>query len=341
MANYEERSLEELQDIARERDLKGRSGLNKKDLAEALQKDDEEKGVADNAADNVKDGKNEEGGRGVAQESGQDVASRLHDSGPSEEAVKEYQESYAPKKQKEYQKAQEKGEEVSTVGYQSESSDPENPVVEEALEDKEAYQDLSDHDKELADLALDASGPLNLQSPYERIMTGAVDEEQAKEQEEVRSKLPKEFVGNLTEQVSDEDAERIRKAFAGELEEQDEEQEPTLEEQYKARKERYGKLLKRTNENRGSSEDLEEKTIRETQGEEQERVGRGRVWAQRSQLDTSGLGGPASDRIDRAYRTAEVATGQSQATFHAEDPKLSLLKDTNAEDSDKDSDDKE
>jgi hypothetical protein len=76
-------------------------------------------------------------------------------------------------------------EKPAAVGHDSEASDADNPNVTENLspEGQEAAEKLDDEALEEADLALDASGPLHLQDPAEREMTGAVSEEQAKEQE--------------------------------------------------------------------------------------------------------------------------------------------------------------
>jgi hypothetical protein len=41
MSNYDELKLEELRDLASDRDLEGRSGLNKQELIDALAADDE------------------------------------------------------------------------------------------------------------------------------------------------------------------------------------------------------------------------------------------------------------------------------------------------------------
>lgn len=287
MSNYDDLKLEELQDVAKERDLQGRSGLNKKELVDALEADDQKSGVVD-------------------------------DSGPSEEATKAYQEDYVPQRRKEVAEAAKEG-----VTLQPEGSDPDNPVVAEALEDNEVYQELTDEEKELANLAADASGPLHLEDPRERVMTGAVSEEQAKQQEAERAKLPDEFVGDLTEHVPDDVAKRVSDALAGKNPDEDQEFEPPLSEQFAARREAQGKLLKRTNDGRkaASAVDAEEKNIKETQDDEKNLVGTARVYNQRAVLDTTGLGGPGSDRVDRAYRTANLKSGQAQATFHADDPR--------------------
>lgn len=95
------------------------------------------------------------------------------------------------------------GDETTDVssGHESEASDLDNPAVQEGLspEGQKAAGELGDEAKELADAALDASGPLHLQSPHDRIMTGAVNEEHAKEQEEALKDVPDDYVGDVTE----------------------------------------------------------------------------------------------------------------------------------------------
>jgi len=49
---------------------------------------------------------------------------------------------------------------------------------------------------------LDYSGPLVFQSPYERPMVGAINEEDAKQQKEVFKQLPRDYVGEVTERLS-------------------------------------------------------------------------------------------------------------------------------------------
>jgi hypothetical protein len=93
------------------------------------------------------------------------------------------------------------------TGKDSEASDPEvvgdqlSPEGQEALdamgEDSEAAAE--------ADLGLDASGPLILEHPDSRIMTGAVSEEHAKEQEEALKDKPDDYVGLVSEGGFEED----------------------------------------------------------------------------------------------------------------------------------------
>jgi hypothetical protein len=92
-------------------------------------------------------------------------------------------------------------EQKPTTGHDSEASDLDNPEVVANLspEGQEAAEELGPEAKELADAALDASGPLHLQSPDERVATGAVNEEHAKEQEEAQKNVPDDYTGDVTE----------------------------------------------------------------------------------------------------------------------------------------------
>lgn len=230
MTDYNDKTKDELLELAKERDLAGRSGLNKDELAKALEEDD-----------NSPEG---EEGDGL-----------------------------------------------------SESS-------------QEAYDELDDESKDLADVEADEKGPLKLESPYERIVTGAVNEEQAKEQEAVRAKLPDEYVGDYTEAVSDADAEKIRKAFAGEGQDSSD-YEPPLAEQFAARRERYAKLL------RVPGTKVAKRNIEETQGGQ----GGRKLFAQRAVLDTTGLGGPGSNDLERAYDAEDVEAGTYKSVFDADTPR--------------------
>jgi hypothetical protein len=92
-------------------------------------------------------------------------------------------------------------EQKPTTGHDSEASDLDNPEVVENLspEGQEAAEELGPEAKKEADAALDASGPLHLQSPDERIATGAVSEEHAKEQEKIQKDVPEDYTGDVTE----------------------------------------------------------------------------------------------------------------------------------------------
>lgn len=94
----------------------------------------------------------------------------------------------------------------SAPANESEASDLDNPLVREGLssQGQEAADEMDakglDASKDEADAALDASGPLHLEAPSDRIMTGAVSEEQAKEQRKVlKDASDDDHTGNYTE----------------------------------------------------------------------------------------------------------------------------------------------
>lgn len=97
----------------------------------------------------------------------------------------------------------------SFEGKDSAASDPHNPEVQEGLSPsgQEALDELGVDSEAAAqaDLALDASGPLHLESPSDREMTGAVSEEHAKEQEAALEGKPEDFTGRVTEAGFNED----------------------------------------------------------------------------------------------------------------------------------------
>lgn len=196
MADYSELKKDELVDLARERGLEGYSDLKKDELVKALQDND---GVGEPPE-----------GSGVTAE---DLLTPTGTVGVDvpKEVVDDYQENYVPERQEEVKDAAEEGYNLNEL--KPEGSDPDNPVVEAELADSPEYQSLSDEEKQLADLALDARGPLSVQSPYGRVMTGAVSEEQAAEQEAERAKLPEDFVGDIPERVSPVHVERAKEAL--------------------------------------------------------------------------------------------------------------------------------
>lgn len=174
MANREEleqKTKEELLEEARERDLEGRSSMNKDELVDALASDS---GSSDGE-------KVSEGGDEV-----QDAEDLLTPTGP-----------YRGHLQNEAEAALSAGNPVP-----GEDDRPVNPDADERM------QDLEEKTPEAAKLAaeeLDYAGPLHLQSPEERIMTGAVSEEQAEEQKKLLANMPEGYVGEVTEAGFDED----------------------------------------------------------------------------------------------------------------------------------------
>jgi len=158
MANREEleqKTKEELLELARERDLEGRSGMNKEELVDTLSS-------SDSSSDAEGDGSVSEGGDEV-----RDAEDLLTPTGESEDGESE---------------GVEERQNAASQYY------PESAPKEGSL----AY-------------AMDAAGPLHIQSPEERIMTGAVSEEQAKEQEKLLANKPDDYVGDVTEAGFDED----------------------------------------------------------------------------------------------------------------------------------------
>jgi len=83
---------------------------------------------------------------------------------------------------------------------------PTGPGTENDQAESEGAQERLDTVKEVSPVAadlvaeeLDFQGPLHIQDPRERVMTGAVSEEQAKEQEELLANKPDDFIGDTTE----------------------------------------------------------------------------------------------------------------------------------------------
>lgn len=323
--NYSERSKEDLLEIARERDLPGRSSMNKDELAEALAKDDEEKGTDDTLASQVEGGQNEKGGRGAAQTEGSDFASRQQE--PKNPDL--FNEEYGQDAEDLEGKVGAPEDEAQRA-HHSPASDPHNPAVQEELspEGQEALEEYGEDSAALeeADLALDASGPLHLEKPSERFMTGAVNEDHAKELEEVYSRVPENYVGDLPEKPTDEQYKLMEKAAGDpdkEWEEGDsidpndvyEDKDLTLKDVEEGRDERKADLFERDNEQRRSRENLDDKMIEETVGHQESPV-QPRTFQQRAQLYTDGLSGPGAHRIDRAFHTESLRSGIFHDTFN-------------------------
>lgn len=212
MADYKGMTNQELLELARERDIKGRSSMNHDELAKALEKSDRE-GGSDSRADQIDAA--HEGGRGLAQTEGVDAATREK----NQEQRKDREGLTDPKYGQDAEDLEGKPgvlapEEEATADHHRPESDPKNPAVQEALspEGKEALEEYGEDSEALqeSDLALDAVGPLHLEKPSERVMTGAVNEDHAKEQEKELKKLPKEYHGQVPEVITDEHLEKIK-----------------------------------------------------------------------------------------------------------------------------------
>jgi hypothetical protein len=157
---------EELLERAKELDVEGRSSMNKEEL---------EKAVAD-----AEGGSSSEGDEHEANESSE--------AGANEAASGDSAESSS-------------GAEGAGEGADSPASDENNPEVVENLSPsgQEALENMEPEQAAEADLALDASGPLHLEDPAKRVMTGAVSEDHAKEQEKLLAGAPDDFVGDVSE----------------------------------------------------------------------------------------------------------------------------------------------
>lgn len=186
---------EELVEKAKDANLSGYSTLNKDELAAQLANLENEGGNNTPLADQQEPA--HEGGRGVAQTESLDAQGRADALQAEKDSV-----HVDAKSEGSQDKATEDAPDAAkTTGYASEGSDASDQDVVDELSPsgKEALDELGNESAAKADLALDASGPLHLQSPAERIMTGAVSEEQAKEQEKATKSRPDEYVGDVTE----------------------------------------------------------------------------------------------------------------------------------------------
>lgn len=299
MADYNERSVEDLKAEASERELEGRSKLTKKeDLVAALEADDASKG-----------------------DESEDGASASEEQEELREELDEYVE----------ERNEEEGDDRPTIGFESDASDPDNPVVDRAMEDKPEYEDLSEEDKELADLALDASGPLNVESPYGRIMTGAVSEEDAAEQEKEVGKLPEEYPKDLPipERIDDNFVEEAKELVGRQGEYDDVQQEDVIDfpaaphEHKEAAEARAAERRDEVNAEREEGYvDLRRQNVAETQGEEEELVAQWRPFDQRSVLYTDGVSGPGGENLERAYRVSDLRAGLAETNLHRRNPAL-------------------
>ena len=217
MATREEllqKSKADLEEMARERELKGRSGMSKEELAEALADDggsSDEEGGAVERGDAV--AVNEEMAEHLEQreEARVDRAerlSRMHEVDEEEQAERQrelIEEHDAPEVDVEAERAE---------THHSPASDPE--VVKDALidSDREALDEMGEDSVAAmeSDLALAASGPLTLDKPSERVMTGAVSPGHAEEQEELLKNKPEDYVGDVTEAGFDEEGQPVTRS---------------------------------------------------------------------------------------------------------------------------------
>lgn len=255
MANYDEKTVAELKDEAKSRDLSGYSSLNRDELVKFLSDNDAE------------------------------------------------------------------GDGSPTLGADSEASDANDPNVTENLspEGQEALAELGEVEADQADLALDASGPLHLEKPSERILAGAASPEEAKEQEELIGELPEDHVGNIRGDgfVPERDGvEREGSGPNGEIVQEDVIDFPSPIADVEGERKDAGDGKKATVVN---APYVNEDAAREAFPDEGETVAQYRVFNQRAQLYTDGLSGQADHNTALAYRVPDVLPKSATETEASED----------------------
>jgi hypothetical protein len=189
-------------------------------------------------------------------------------------------------------------------GHNSEASDADSPEVVENLSDsgQEALADMDEASKDEADLALDASGPLVLQHPDERVMTGAVSEEHAEAQKEATKDLPDDYVGEVTESGNLASKEAVKK-----------EQEDVIDFPPPL----AGREAQEAHSRRAAAA--------ETGGflADSPVAGGGKVYAQKGVFYTDGISGAADHNLERAYEIPEVLQSSNPSERKAGDESLS------------------
>lgn len=270
-------TVEELRERAKELDIEGRSSMNKDEL---------EKAVA-----------NAEGSSNS--DAGQQEQAR------AESEVEAQNEGAATKKDVEAE---------ASATHHSEASDLDNPEVVSDLSPagQEAASQMGDVAKEEADAALDASGPLHLQSPEHRVMTGAVNEAHAKEQAEIAKDVPEDYVGDLTEAGLPDGYGRKVGAPKDNLSENDE-RDP--EDVYEVRQEHVidfpAPVGQREGDEQVDSSATEEQAPsgafhNEPLGSASQAGARSRLFEQKAVFYTDGLSGEADMNLERAHALPEV-----------------------------------
>lgn len=273
MTDYNDQTVEELRKQASDRNLEGRSGLNKDELVAALEK-----------SDSSGDSNQELAGPADAGDTPEEVEETLP------EAVQGDERDQA-------------AEEHAAVTHHTEASDPDNPEVVDNLspEGQDALEEL-DPDSVAAheaDLALDASGPLHLQSPSERVQAGAINEEHGKEIAAKVGKLPDDFVGNILE-----DGSLVGVDEAKYVDPQDViDFPPPIQPGREARED------VQTRDERGVGLAHQTRAAAEAYPDEGPTVAAPRLYEQRGQLYTDGLSGQADHNTAMAYRQPDLRGG--------------------------------
>lgn len=195
-------------------------------------------------------------------------------------------------------------------------------ALEEMGEDSEAAKE--------ADLALDASGPLHLESPSVREMTGAVSEEHAKEQEELLKDKPEDYVGSVSEAGFDEDGNPAAGSAEPKGQPKDnlsENDERDPEDVYEVRQEDVIDFPPPVGEREGESGKGDETAEgaaggafhTEALGSASTPGARSRLFEQKAVFYTDGLSGEADHNHERAYATPEILQSSDPVVREAGD----------------------
>jgi len=222
-----------------------------------------------------------------------------------------------------------KKEELEAAVAQAEGSSEDakeglSPEGQEALaemgEDSEAAK--------LADIEADSHGPLHLESPSERIMTGAVNEEHAKEQEEKLENMPEDYSGDVSEAGFDADGTPAHADAAAEegssvkdnLAEGDDRelrevrQEDVIDYPPAPTGHEEGKTIQQAPSGAFHSEPLGNASVPGA---------RSRLFEQKSVFYTDGISGHSDHNFERAYEVPEVLQSNDPETRKAGDESLS------------------
>lgn len=288
MADYTEKTKEELVEEARQRELSGYSTKNKDELVSLLEENDASQGTA------TQDGSTPDNELPASDLDNPDVRANLSPSG--QEAADRFEET-----------------------------------GQEALKDE-------------ADAALDASGPLHLQSPDERVMTGAVSEQNAEEQRKIiKDNSPKDHVGPHSESGQPlgaglaPDDQNVAKAKG---DKKDNLSDGDDRELYEVRPEHVIDFPPPVGQREGTTERgqdrasdrQDERNPELAYGEPNGALGNpvigagsrsGDVYSQKSVLYTDGLSGAADHNLERAYEIPEVLQSNAPAERAAGDESLS------------------
>lgn len=303
MADYKDKTLEELKALPEYQEVEGRSSMSKDELVAAL----EARGSDSEASDQETKGDSESFDAAQASvEEGKKLEDELQ-----REDEEEQDSEREPKTESQARAKDIAGEDISPQdsGFASEASDPQNPDVRSNVSDAAVLDALDDEEAALADIALDASGPLKLESPHERQMVGAQTPEEAELQLERTKDLPAEYVGHI--RADGTAVGRESKQGSGEggkiLQEDVIDFPPPLGEAEEGAKNRDENL--RARDPQMSTEFEKSRAASEVFPDEGEQVAQDRLYQQRGQFYTDGVSGQADHNLAMAYRVHSLRSG--------------------------------